>query len=64
MSKHSEIEKQLRAHVLDEVTYSKKQVVFAYIGLFIGLWGCFVTVVIILFCMTRGILGPTLVLPA
>ncbi len=57
MSKHSEVEMKLRANVLDDPKYSKKQIIIAEIGLVIGLWGPFVTATIILFLMTRGIIG-------
>ncbi len=44
--------------MLDEPKYNKAQIIIAEIGLVIGLWGPFVTAVIILFLMTRGIIGP------
>ncbi len=61
MPKYSETEKKLRANVLDDgVKYSKTTVVLSWIGLFVGLWGFFITTVIILYLMTRGYIGITL----
>ncbi len=50
--------KALKRNVLDDITYTKTQVVMAYIGLVIGLWGVFFTTVAILFLMTQNLWGP------
>ncbi len=50
--------KALKKNVLDDITYSKAQKVWAYIGLAIGLWGVFFTCVAILFFMTQNLWGP------
>ncbi|MCD8210168.1 MAG: hypothetical protein LUC37_01350 [Prevotella sp.] len=50
----TDVEKILKSHVLDDVTYTKAQVIWAKIGLVIGLWGVFLTALIILFLCTRG----------
>ncbi len=49
--------KALKRNVVDDVVYSTRQKVVAWIGLIIGLWGVFFTCVAILFCMTQGIWG-------
>lgn len=61
MSKKSELQqrKALKKNVLDDVTYTKAQKVWAYIGLAIGLWGVFFGFVFILFLMTQNLWGPT-----
>ncbi len=56
----SEITAKLKSHVIDEVTYSKTTVVLSWIWLAVGLWGFFIGATILLYLMTRGILGPTL----
>ncbi len=54
------VRKTLKKNVLDDIVYSKTQKVFAWIGLIVGLWGLFLTTVIILFSMTQGLSGPLL----
>ncbi len=54
------VEKQLKSHVLDNIEYSKGQIRVAYLGLIFGLWVVFFTCVALLFCMTHNYLGPTL----
>ncbi len=59
MAKKSEFaqRKALKKNVIDDITYTKAQKVWAYIGLAIGLWGVFFTCVAILFFMTQGLWG-------
>ncbi len=56
------VEKKLKSHVLDEVTYTKAQVIWAKVGLLIGLWGVFATALIILLLCTKfpSVVGITL----
>ncbi|MCD8297628.1 MAG: hypothetical protein LUC88_08650 [Prevotella sp.] len=56
------VEKKLKSHVLDDVTYTKAQVIWAKIGLVIGLWGVFATSLIILLICTKfpAVFGITL----
>ncbi len=59
-SKHElQQRKALKKNVLDDVTYTTAQRVWAYIGLAIGLWGVFFGFVFILFLMTQALWGPT-----
>ncbi len=55
------VEKELKSNVLDDVTYTKSQVILAKAGLVIGLWGPFVAALIILLLCTKfpQILGIT-----
>ncbi len=59
MSKKSEFNQRaaLKKNVLDDVTYSKGQRILGWLGLIIGLWGVFFSMVAILFCMTQGLWG-------
>ncbi len=58
MAARHNAEKALKSNVLDDVTYTKKQVAGAYAGLIIGLWGVFFTTLVILFLCTRGVIPP------
>ncbi len=59
MAKKSEFDqkKALKKNVIDDVTYTKTQKVIGWLGLAIGLWGVFFSMVAILFCMTQGLWG-------
>ncbi len=49
-------EKVLKSHVLDDITYTRGQVLGAKAGLIIGLWGVFLTALIILFLCVKDVI--------
>lgn len=51
------VEKKLQSNVLDNVTYSKKQVRMAIAGLVVGLWGPFIAALIVLYMCANGLIG-------
>ncbi len=53
-------EKALKKNVIDNIEYKRGELILAYIGLAVGLWGVFFTTVVILFFMSQGLWGPTL----
>ncbi len=52
------VEKQLKSHVLDDVTYTRAQVIWAKVGLVVGLWGPFLAFLVGLYLCTRGYIEP------
>lgn len=51
------VEKKLQANVLDDVRYSRRQVTTAIFGLVVGLWGPFITALILLVLCVNGVVG-------
>ncbi|MCD8313597.1 MAG: hypothetical protein LUC24_05490 [Bacteroidales bacterium] len=47
---------ELKRNVLDEVTYTKRQVTGAWVKLIVGLWGFFFVMLVILFLITRNMI--------
>lgn len=48
--------KELKGNVLDDVTYTRKEVRGAWVKLIIGLWGLFVISLLVLLLLTRHII--------
>ena len=51
------VEKKLRDNILDDATYTKRQIRRAIFGLVIGLWGPFIAVLIVLFMCVKEFIG-------
>ncbi|MCD8313150.1 MAG: hypothetical protein LUC24_03230 [Bacteroidales bacterium] len=47
---------ELKGNVIDEVTYTKKEVRIAWVKLILGLWGVFFASLLVLFLLTRHII--------
>ncbi len=51
-----DMHKALKKNVLDDVTYTKKEVRIAWAKLILGLWGVFFFFLVILFLLSRHII--------
>ncbi len=57
MAKDVNNEKLLKGNVLDNVTYTKREIRSAWLKLILGLWGVFAVVLTIFILCTKHIIG-------